>query len=79
MTTAINVDEDTTASIDLAIQASNEFLLPPDAAKAVAGEVAKCIAGWRADAVRIGIPATEIERAESAFEHADADLARRWA
>ena len=79
LTTAINIDEDTTASIDLAIHASDEFLLSRDEAKVIAGEVAKSIAPWRDDAARVGIRAGEIERVESAFEHADAELARRWA
>ena len=79
LTTAINIDEDTTASIDLAIHASDEFLLSRDEAKVIAGEVAKSIAPWRDDAARVGIRAGEIERVESAFEHSDAELARRWA
>lgn len=79
LSTAINIDEDTTASIELAIDAAAEFLLTRDAAKAIAGEVAKSIASWRETAAKIGIGVGETERMESAFEHQDADVARRWA
>lgn len=78
LSTAINIDEDTTASIELAIDAAHEFFLSRDEAKAIAGEVAKKIAAWRDDAAKLGLSATEIERMESAFEHHDAELARRW-
>lgn len=76
LATAINVDEDTTASIELAIDASTEFFLSRDAACAIAGEVAKGIAAWRTNAARIGIDAEEVHRMESAFEHSDAKRAR---
>jgi serine/threonine-protein kinase HipA len=78
LTTAINIDEDLTASIDLAIEAAGEFLLTRDQARAIAGEVARSIAPWRTDAARFGIAVGEIERIASAFEHADADRSRRW-
>lgn len=78
LSTAINIDEDTTASIELAIDAAAEFLLTRDEAKAIAGEVARETSLWRQDARRLGIHPAEIERMESAFEHEDATLARRW-
>lgn len=78
LSTAINIDEDTTASIELAIDAAHEFLLSRYEAKAIAGEVAKKIAVWREEALKIGLSSTEIDRMHSAFEHHDADLARRW-
>jgi serine/threonine-protein kinase HipA len=78
LATAINIDEDTTASIELAIAAADEFLLSRDKARAIAGEVASSIASWHSDAASLGISVGEIDRMESAFEHSDADLARRW-
>lgn len=79
LSTAINIDEDTTASIELAIEAADEFLLSRDEARAIAGLVAKSIALWRGDAGRAGISAGEMERMESAFEHPEAKQARHWA
>lgn len=78
LSTAINIDEDTTASIELAIDAAPEFFLTGDEAKAIAGDVAKEMTAWREDAAKLGLSSTEIERMESAFEHHDAELARRW-
>ena len=78
LSTAINIDGDTTASIEVAIAASDEFLLSRDQARAIAGEVALGLATWRDDAARVGIGAGQIERMESAFEHTEAELARRW-
>lgn len=77
LSTAINIDDDTTASIELAIEAAAEFLLSRDEARAIAGDVAKNISSWRVDAARVGISGGDIERMESAFEHSEASLARR--
>jgi serine/threonine-protein kinase HipA len=76
LATAINVDEDPTASIDLAIDAADEFRLTRDEASAIAGEVAASIAQWRRVAARTGLGAEEIDRMASAFEHSDAVQAR---
>lgn len=78
LSTAINIDEDTTASIELAIDAADEFLLTRDEAKDIAGQVANGISSWRGLATRNGISANEVDRMESAFEHSDATLARSW-
>jgi serine/threonine-protein kinase HipA len=78
LATAIDVDQDTTASIELAVEASREFFLLPAEARAIAREVATSIEPWRTDAAHIGISVREIERMESAFEHCEADLARGW-
>lgn len=79
LTTAINVDGDNTASIELAIEASEEFLLSRDQARKIAGEVARSVGSWRKTAARVGIDANEIEKMKAAFEHRDALNARRWA
>lgn len=78
LATAIDVDQNTTASIELAVEVSREFFLLPAGARAIAREVATSIEPWRTDATRIGISVREIERMESAFEHCEADLARGW-
>jgi serine/threonine-protein kinase HipA len=79
LSTAINIDEDTTASIELAVDAAEEFLLTRAQAKVIAGEIAACVASWRKEAARVGIAGGEIDRMETAFEHEDAKLARHWA
>lgn len=78
LTTAVNVDEDTTASIDLAIEASDEFLLSRDEARTIAGDVARAIEQWRNIASKVGIGSREMEKMEPAFEHRDGLNARRW-
>ena len=79
LSTAIGLDGDTTASIEVAVAVADEFLLPPGDARKIAGEVARAIRRWRDVARRVGIGAEEIGRMETAFEHAEAEVARRWA
>lgn len=78
LTTAINIDGDTSASIELAVDASPEFLLSRDQAKKIAGEVARSVQTWRETAAHVGIDASEIDRMTPAFEHHDTLNARRW-
>ena len=78
LTTAINVDGDTTASIELAIDAADEFFLSRDSARTIGAEVAAATKAWREVARDIGLGAREIELMEPAFEHRDARLARQW-
>lgn len=78
LSTAINLDEDTGASIELAVEAAEEFLLERDAAKSIAAEVADGIAGWRGAAARVGLHRKAIDQMESAFEHTEARTARAW-
>lgn len=78
LTTAINVDGDNTASIELAIEASEEFLLSRDQARKIAGEVARSIGSWRKTATKVGIDANEIDKMKAAFEHQDVLQATRW-
>ena len=59
-------------------QAAEEFLLTRDDARTIAGEVATGSAPWRDEAVRAGIGAGELDRMETAFEHPEAALSRRW-
>lgn len=78
LSTAINLDEDTAASIELAVEVADEFFLARDAAKSIAAEVAESIADWRGTAVRVGLDRPAIDEMESAFEHTEARTARAW-
>jgi len=64
-------EDDSTASLDLAMEVSEYFRLDAARAKTIAAEVAKSVAAWRKVAARHGLGKEEIERMESAFEHDD--------
>jgi serine/threonine-protein kinase HipA len=74
LTTAIN-EEDTTASLALAMEVAPYFELEEAHAKAIAAQVAKAVRKWREEAARHGLSKPEIERMGSAFEHEDLRLA----
>lgn len=78
LSTAIAVDLDPTASLDMAIEVAEFFDLKPDAARAIAAEVAAAVTRWRETAVNLGIARAEIDRMESAFEHDDLAAARLY-
>lgn len=79
LATAIDLDDDPTASIELAVSAAPEFRLTLEHARVIAAEVAASVATWRDVAARTGIATGEIDRMATAFEHRDAEQARRWA
>ena len=70
LTTAISID-DGTASLKLALEVADYFELSKAEAAEIAGQVGKSVARWKKDAAKIGIPAAELERMASAFEHDD--------
>ena len=70
LTTAID-EADGTASLDLAFQVAGHFGLKADEAKKIVREVGKAVSGWRAIAKSLGLSAQDIDRMESAFEHAE--------
>ena len=72
LSTAIGVDGDPTASLEMAFEVAKLFGVKEGDAKRIAAEVGDSTRRWRAVAARYGISTTEIERLESAFEHADA-------
>jgi serine/threonine-protein kinase HipA len=74
LSTAINED-DTTASLPLAMEVADYFSLNAAKAKVIAKEVGKSVSGWRSEALRRGIKKTEIDRMASAFEHEDLESA----
>lgn len=74
LSTAINED-DTTASLPLAMEVADYFSLNAAKAKVIAKEVGKSVSRWRSEALRHGIKKTEIDRMASAFEHEDLESA----
>jgi serine/threonine-protein kinase HipA len=78
LATSINIDDDPTASIELAVAAAQEFRLVEKDARTIAGQIARSVAEWRTRAEQMKIGRLEIDRMATAFEHEDAILARRW-
>jgi len=64
-------EDDSTASLDLAMEVAGYFELDATRAKAISSEVAQSVATWRKEAPRHGLSKTEIDRMASAFEHDD--------
>jgi serine/threonine-protein kinase HipA len=70
LSTAIDLDDDK-ASLDLALRVASYFEWDLTQARKTAAEVGAAVSGWRDHARQVGIPAGEIERMASAFEHED--------
>jgi serine/threonine-protein kinase HipA len=70
LTTAINED-DTTASLSLALDVAGYFALDERKARRMAAQVARVTSRWHDEAARHGISKRETERMASAFEHED--------
>ena len=70
LTTAIDLD-DATASLELAREVAGYFELDDMQARAIAKEVGQAVSGWRNEAARCGLPAAQLDRMASAFEHDD--------
>ena len=77
LSTAVNED-DTTASLALAMDVAGYFELTADEARAIAASTARAVAPWRTEAARHGLARTAIDRMASAFEHDDARLASAY-
>lgn len=76
--TSVEIDGDNSASLDLAVSASEHFDLRVSEARLIAGDVARAVGRWRQRAKKNSIPSDEIDRMESAFEHEDSVKARKW-
>ncbi|HEU4883933.1 MAG TPA: HipA domain-containing protein [Longimicrobium sp.] len=76
LSTAIGMDDDRSASLELALEVASDFGLKAADARQIVREVAHVVAGWRKTAERLGLPLSEIEGMESAFEHRDLEHAR---
>ena len=74
LSTAIDL-EDSTASLELAMEVAEYFQLNKDAANSIAEEVGNVVSTWRRQAASLGLTAVEIDRMASAFEHRDLYLA----
>src|SRR6202167_4300899 len=61
LSTAINID-DTTASLNLALEVATYFELTEDEALNIAYEVGQVVATWRTEAAKLGLTQTEITR-----------------
>ncbi len=72
--TAIDL-EDTSASIELALEVAEYFMIDDDQARAIAKDVAETVVDWRAIAAERGLSPAELERMSSAFEHDGLELA----
>jgi serine/threonine-protein kinase HipA len=70
LSTAINED-DTTASLSIAMEVAGYFELEPAKARDIAAQVGKPVSKWRIAAAAHGISKQEIDRMASAFEHGD--------
>jgi serine/threonine-protein kinase HipA len=70
LTTAIN-EEDTTASLSVAMGVAGYFELDDAEAREIAAQVGKATSKWRDEAAGQGITKNEIDRMASAFEHED--------
>ncbi len=70
LTTAINED-DSTASLALAMSVAEYFELDAAKAREIAKQVGKAVSKWRNVAAQHGISRAKIDRMASAFEHAD--------
>ena len=74
--TAIGLDDDPTASIEIAFEVAPMFALKALVARDVASEVGAAVAKWRiVGATRLGLSAAEIERMHDAFDHHDLQIA----
>jgi len=77
LSTAIGLDGDPTASLEMAFEVAELFGVKASEARGIAAEVGASSCRWRAVATRVGISASEIDRLSSAFDHVDLALARR--
>jgi serine/threonine-protein kinase HipA len=74
LATAINED-DSTASLALAMEVAGYFDLDAGKVREIAAQVGEATSKWRDEASRHGLSRAEIERVASAFEHEDLHLA----
>ncbi len=74
--TAIDFD-DTAASVDTLMDVAPHFRLDSDRARQVLGEVSNATSRWRTTAAQGGLGRAAVEQMAPAFEHSQADHARR--
>lgn len=74
LATAIDLD-DSTASLNLALDVAGYFDLSHEDAIEISTEVGAAVSKWRHVAAKFGMTPGEIDRMASAFDHVDLDLA----
>ena len=77
LSTAIGEDGDTTASLELAFRAADQFGLKVARAREVARDVATTVQAWDTVARKLKVPAQEFGRMSSAFSHPELAAAAR--
>lgn len=70
LATAIDLD-DSTASLDLALNVAGYFELDEAQTREIAKEVGQAVSSWREEAAHLGLASGQIDRMASAFEHDD--------
>ena len=68
LSTAIGLDGDLTASVELAMEVATEFALKPADARAIAAHMSTEVRKWRRVAKSLGATAAELDHMASAFE-----------
>ena len=76
LSTSIGLDDDRSASLDLALEVAPAFGLRAADAQRIVREVAAAVSGWRKTAEGFGLPPAEIDEMAPAFEHRDLEQAR---
>ena len=67
----------TAASIDTLIEVAGDFRITPSTVPQILDEVGSAVADWRSIAARAGLSRAAIDRMTPAFEHDQAERARR--
>lgn len=75
LSTPVWIDEDPTASLEIALEHAPHFRLDDGESREVIAEVGDAVADWREVADRQGLTEREMRRMSSAFEHEDLERA----
>ncbi len=76
LSTAIGLDDDLSASLDVALSVAPDFDVALREARQIAGEIAAVVAEWRNVASTMGLAGAACDRMATAFEHEDLEIAR---
>lgn len=76
LSTAIGLDEDPSASIELALGAAEGFGIEDAEATTIVASVERTVREWRGVAIGLGLTTVECDRMASAFEHDETKVAR---
>ncbi|HTA73480.1 MAG TPA: type II toxin-antitoxin system HipA family toxin [Gemmatimonadaceae bacterium] len=76
LSTTIGVEDNASASLELALAVAQDFGLTIGEARGIIREVAGAVGAWREVAFRVGLSPAECDRMASAFEHKEMEAAR---